>query len=96
MSLMPMTTQASTNSRLRIARNSPRTRRAIGGQETTRNGEMTRCDRRREHRHQQDGEDEERDSLEDLGDAHQQRVDPAAEVAGEARRSWPRRVPRWR
>jgi hypothetical protein len=33
--LMPIETQASTNSRSRIARKSPRTRRAIGGQDTT-------------------------------------------------------------
>ena len=33
--LMPMPTQACTNSRLRMARNSPRTSRAIGGHDTT-------------------------------------------------------------
>src|SRR5207249_2882135 len=37
---------------------------------------------RTEHRHESDGQEDAGKSQEDVGDAHDQRVEPAAEVAG--------------
>ena len=79
----PSTTAACTNSRVRSVRNSPRTSRATGGQETMAMAAMIETMLRREDRDQHDREDEARDGLEELGEAHQQVVDEAAVVAGD-------------
>ena len=76
--LWPITMAACTNSRERRLRNSPRTSRATGGHDTTAIASVIDTMSRIEDRHQHDRHGESRDGLEELGEAHQEIVDPSA------------------
>ena len=76
-SLAPATRAASTNSRSRSVRNSPRTSRAIAGpgeqaEDDAEHGGAEAAEGAAEHR----ADDDQRDGDDDVGEAHQHRVGP--------------------
>ena len=79
---------------LRIVSVSARAMRAYGGHDGERDGDHRVLDAGPERGDEGERQDQPREGEEDVGDAHQHRVDPAAEIAGDRADDEADRAPR--